>query len=157
MLPAAAAHGRHHDSYTALRDAEHAAAGAASVRRIAARLPAAYIGEARLRIDFYRRLALAATLPVLAEIEADLRDRFGKFGDEVRALLLTTEIRVRAEAKRIAAVETEGSRLKCRRAGSGRDDWVQPGARFPRLTATKPLLRLKEIITFLNHLPAPSA
>ncbi len=155
--PAAAAHGRHHDSYTALRDAEHAAAGAASVRRIAARLPAAYIGEARLRIDFYRRLALAATLPVLAEIEADLRDRFGKFGDEVRALLLTTEIRVRAEAKRIAAVETEGSRLKCRRAGSGRDDWVQPGARFPRLTATKPLLRLKEIITFLNHLPAPSA
>jgi transcription-repair coupling factor (superfamily II helicase) len=29
------------------------------------------------------------------------------------------------------------------------------GTRFPRLTAPKPLLRLKEIISFLNNLPNP--
>ena len=34
-------------------------AGAARVRQ--ARLPAGYVAEARLRIDFYRRLALAET------------------------------------------------------------------------------------------------
>jgi transcription-repair coupling factor (superfamily II helicase) len=84
-----------------------------------------------------------------------LRDRFGKFGDEVRALLLITEIRIRAEQKNIVSVETDSSRLKCLRNSGRRDDWVQVGTRFPRLTAPKPLLRLREIIAFLNNLPTP--
>ncbi len=145
------AHGRHADGYTALRDADHA--GAVPVARIAGRLPPAYIAETRLRLDFYRRLALAASTAALKDIEAELRDRFGLYGDEVRALLLVTEIRLRAEQAGLALVETEGSRLKCLRATGRRDDWVQPGARFPRLTAPRPLLRLREILSFLNHLP----
>ena len=91
----------------------------------------------------------------LKQIEADLRDRFGKYGDEIRALLLITEIRIRAEQKGIVSVETESSRLKCLRNSGQRDDWVQVGMRFPRLTAPKPLLRLREIISFLNNLPNP--
>jgi transcription-repair coupling factor (superfamily II helicase) len=91
----------------------------------------------------------------LKQIEADLRDRFGKFGDEVKALLLITEIRIRAEQKGIVSVETESARLKCLRNSGSRDDWVQIGTRFPRLTAPKPLLRLREIISFLNNLPTP--
>jgi transcription-repair coupling factor (superfamily II helicase) len=146
-----AMHGRHEDGYTALRDAEHA--GAVPVSRIAARLPPSYVAEMRLRLDLYRRLALAGSLPVLKELEAELRDRFGKFGDEVRALLLLTEIRLRAEQAGLASVVTEGPRLKCLRAYGRRDDWVQPGARFPRLTAPRPLLRLREILAFLTHLP----
>ena len=70
-------------------------------------------------------------------------------------LLLITEIRIRAEQKGIVSVETEASRLKCLRNSGRRDDWVQIGTRFPRLTAPKPLLRLKEIISFLNNLPNP--
>ncbi|MCW5549782.1 MAG: transcription-repair coupling factor, partial [Opitutaceae bacterium] len=141
------------DGYTALKDAEDAAA--AEVPRIQARIPASYLAETRLRIDFYRRLALADTPARLKEIEAELRDRFGKFGDEVKALLLVTEIRIRAEQKGIISVETETNRLKCLRHSGQRDDWVQLGTRFPRLTAPKPLLRLREIITFLNNLPSP--
>jgi transcription-repair coupling factor (superfamily II helicase) len=125
------------------------------VARIQARLPSTYIAETRLRIDFYRKLAMTDSLESLRQIEADLRDRFGKFGDEVRALLLVTEIRIRAEQKGIVSVETESSRLKCLRNSGRRDDWVQAGMRFPRLTAPKPLLRLKEIISFLNNLPNP--
>ncbi|MBI5769030.1 MAG: transcription-repair coupling factor [Verrucomicrobia bacterium] len=151
---APAARGRHVDGYTALRDAEVAAGGDA-IAKIQARLPSSYIAETRLRIDFYRRLAMADALPALNQIEADLRDRFGKFGDEVRALLLITEIRIRAEQKGIVSVETESTRLKCLRNSGRRDDWVQVGARFPRLTAPKPLLRLREIIAFLNNLPTP--
>ena len=98
---------------------------------------------------------MADSPAALKQIEADLRDRFGKFGDEVRALLLVTEIRIRAEQKGIVSVETESSRLKCLRNSGRRDDWVQVGTRFPRLTAPKPLLRLKEIISFLNNLPNP--
>ncbi len=147
--------GRHEDSYTALRDAELADSGAVEVARIQARIPSSYLAETRLRIDFYRKLAMADSLPALKQIEADLRDRFGKFGDEVKALLLVTEIRIRAEQKGIISVETESTRLKCLRNSGDRDDWVQLGTRFPRLTTPKPLLRLREIITFLNNLPTP--
>ncbi len=149
----AAERGRHSDGYTALKDAERE--HAVEVDRIQARLPSAYIAETRLRIDFYRKLAMADSLAGLKQIEADLRDRFGKFGDEVKALLLVTEIRLRAEQKGIVSVETESSRLKCLRHSGRRDDWVQVGTRFPRLTAPKPLLRLREIISFLNNLPTP--
>jgi transcription-repair coupling factor (superfamily II helicase) len=149
--PGAATRGRHEDGYTALKDAEVAAGD--NVAKIQARLPASYIAETRLRIDFYRRLALAETSAQLKQIEGDLRDRFGKFGDEVRALLLVTEIRVRAEQKGLITDTTEGSRLKCLRGSGRRDDLVMVGTRFPRLTAPGPLLRLREVISFLNNLP----
>jgi transcription-repair coupling factor (superfamily II helicase) len=149
----ASARGRHQDGYTALKDAENE--HAIDVARIQARIPSSYISETRLRIDFYRKLAMADATATLKQIEADLRDRFGKFGDDIRALLLITEIRIRAEQKGIVSVETESSRLKCLRHSGRRDDWVQVGTRFPRLTAPKPLLRLKEIISFLNNLPNP--
>jgi len=149
----AAARGRHEDGYTALKDAEDA--HVAEIPKIQARLPSGYLPETRLRIDFYRKLAMAETPAKLKEIESDLRDRFGKFGEEVRALLLITEIRIRAEQKGILSVETESNRLKCLRNSGRRDDWVQVGTRFPRLTAPTPLLRLREIISFLNNLPAP--
>jgi transcription-repair coupling factor (superfamily II helicase) len=145
--------GRHEDGYTAIKDAEDAAAP--SIPSISARLPATYLGETRLRIDFYRRLALADSLPSLRLIENDLRDRFGRFGDDVRALLLVTEIRLRAEQKGIVSVEVESSRLKCLRNSGRHDDWVMTGTRFPRLTAPRALLRLREIIHFLNALPNP--
>ncbi len=149
-----AARGRHVDGYKALKDAEDEQ-HAVEVAKIQARIPSSYIAETRLRIDFYRKLAMADALPALKQIEADLRDRFGKFGDEIKALLLITEIRIRAEQKNIVSVETEASRLKCLRNSGRRDDWVQVGTRFPRLTAPKPLLRLREIISFLNNLPNP--
>jgi transcription-repair coupling factor (superfamily II helicase) len=137
------------DSFTALRQAERESGRIAKVQ---ARLPSTYIGETRLRIDFYRRLAMAQNPGQVKEIETELRDRFGKFGEEVRTLLLVTEVRVRAEQKGILSVEADGSRLKCLRNSGQRDDFIQPGSRFPRLTATTPLARLREINTFLLNL-----
>jgi len=146
--------GRHEDGYTAIKDAEDRE-DRAGVGRIQARIPASYIGETRLRIDLYRRLALADSKPSLRQIEAELGDRFGKPVPEVRTLLLVTEIRILAEQKGILSVESESNRLKCLRGSGQRDDWVMIGTRFPRLTAPRPHLRLKEIISFLNHLPNP--
>jgi transcription-repair coupling factor (superfamily II helicase) len=140
------------DSYTALRAAEREAG---AVGMVQARLPADYIGETRLRIDVYRRLALAANPDEVRRIEAELRDRFGRFGEEVQALLLVTEIRCRAEQKGLLSVETEGNRLKCLRNTNRQDDFVQLHHRFPRLTAPTPLARLGEIVIFLQHLPSP--
>jgi transcription-repair coupling factor (superfamily II helicase) len=146
--------GRREDGYTALKDAEDEAGGS-GIGMIQARIPSAYIGETRLRIDAYRKLAMAGSVEAVRQVEAELRDRFGKPGPEVRALLQVTEIRVLAEQKGILSVESESNRLKCLRGSGQRDDWVMLGARFPRLTALRPHLRLKEIIAFLNHLPNP--
>jgi transcription-repair coupling factor (superfamily II helicase) len=146
--------GRHVDGYTALKDAEDEATGP-GVGRVQARIPSSYVGETRLRIDIYRRLAMADSRDAVRQIEAELKDRFGKPGPEVRTLLQVTEIRVLAEQKGIISVESESNRLKCLRGSGQRDDWVMIAARFPRLTAPKPHLRLKEIIAFLNHLPNP--
>jgi len=145
----------HGSSYTAVKEAEHDASGAVEVARIQARIPGKFLSETRLRIDFYRKLAMAGTLKQLKDIETDLRDRFGEYAQEVVALLLVTEIRIRAEHKGIVSVETDSTRLKCLRASGRRDDYVMLGTRFPRLTSPKPLLRLKEIIVFLNNLPNP--
>ena len=140
------------DSYSALRQAERQVG---AIGKIQARLPIAYIGETRLRIDIYRRLAMAQSPESVRQIEAELRDRFGKYAEPVRALLLATEIRVRAEQKGILSVETEGNRLKCLRNSGRRDDFIQPASRFPRLTAPNALARLKEIITFLQNISQP--
>lgn len=139
-------------SYRAIKAAEQSDDGAIEVAKIQARIPSAYISETRLRIDLYRRLAMAENPAKLKEIESDLRDRFGKYGDEVRALLLVTEIRIRAEQKGIISVETDSTRLKCLRGSGVRDDYVMLGSRFPRLVAPKPLARLKEILAFLGNL-----
>ncbi|MDP2137824.1 MAG: helicase-related protein, partial [Candidatus Didemnitutus sp.] len=140
------------DSYTALKQAERAAG---EIAKVQARLPAHYLAETRLRIDFYRRLAMAENPAAIKAIEGELRDRFGKFGDEVRTLLLVTEIRVRAEQKGILSVETDSGRLKCLRNSGQRDDFIQYHSRFPRLTAPTPLARLRELLVFLQNLPNP--
>ncbi|MCF7760922.1 MAG: transcription-repair coupling factor, partial [Cephaloticoccus sp.] len=144
---------RYEDSYTAIKADEDSAT--AAIARIQARIPSTYISETRLRIDFYRRLALAESTGRINEIAAELTDRFGPYGPEVKALLIITEIRVGAEQKGLLSVETESNRLKCLRNSGNRDDWIQVGTRFPRLTAPKPLLRLREIISFLINLPNP--
>ncbi len=140
------------DSYTAIKQAEREAG---EIAKVQARLPARYIAETRLRIDFYRRLAMAENPAAIKSIVGELRDRFGKFGDEVRTLLLVTEIRVRAEQKGILSVETDSGRLKCLRNSGQRDDFIQYHSRFPRLTAPTPLARLRELLVFLQNLPNP--
>jgi transcription-repair coupling factor (superfamily II helicase) len=80
-----------------------------------------------LRIDFYRKLAMAEVSRSSRSSNTELLDRFGAFGDEVRALLIVTEIRIRAEQKGIVSVETESTRLKCLRARGARDDYRHAG------------------------------
>ncbi|MEM9227291.1 MAG: DEAD/DEAH box helicase, partial [Verrucomicrobiota bacterium] len=124
---------------------------------IEAYLPTAYVSEARLRIDLYRRLAMASNLEQLQAVTEELDDRFGTPPAPVDALLKMTEIRVRAEQKGISAVETLGNRLQCRRAETREPSYIQVGNRFPRLTAKKPLAKLTEISTFLARLPGQAS
>ncbi len=118
---------------------------------IVATLPAPYINEVRLRVDAFRRLAMAASVDEVRDIAAALEDRFGKPPAEAKAFLLICELRCLAESRGIVAVETEAGRLKCKLARPRPDgsQYLKVGANFPRLEKSDPFRRLEEIRSFL--------
>ena len=141
-------------SFAAIKDAEYKQG---LDRIIEANLPADYIDEPRLRIDFYRRLALAESRETIRNIAEELADRFGKLPSPVQNLIEISTIRVLAEEAGVRRVENENERLICRLAQPGeRDAFLKSGTRFPRLSATDPHKKLFEIQKFLirNCLPS---
>ncbi len=141
-------------SFAAIKEAENTG----TEKTIEAALPADYIAEPRLRIDLYRRLALAEARETVREIAAELEDRFGPVPLATEALIAVSEIRVLAERAGVRRVESEGDRLICKlaqpqpgpnRQAQGRQEFLKSGTRFPRLKAKDPLKRLKEIQKFL--------
>jgi transcription-repair coupling factor (superfamily II helicase) len=136
-------------SFAAIKEAEY---GNRQADLVEAALPTAYIAEPRLRIDFYRRLALAQNTREIEETAEALADRFGPCPLATVALLEVTRVRVLAEEAGVRRVETEGDRLICKLArpgGSG--EFLKRGTRFPRLRAKDPLKRLAEIKRFLKQ------
>ena len=136
------------DGFAAIKAAEYTSLS----RIIEASLPANYITEPRLRIDIYRRFALAENSQSIRTISEEIEDRFGKRPVAVDALIELCEIRISAELAGIRRVESENERLICRYAHPKKDrEFLKIGSRFPRLTAEDPLLRLKEINKFLQR------
>lgn len=124
------------------------------IPKFAATLPEFYIDESRLRIEFFRELAMASDLDAVQHIQDSMEDRFGPIPEAAIALLKMTEIRVLAEQKGINWVETEGNRLKLKIARAKSDSFVKVGPRFPRLSKKTPLKRLEEIRSHLNRIPS---
>jgi transcription-repair coupling factor (superfamily II helicase) len=118
---------------------------------LAAYIPPSYVGEAELRIRFYRELALCASPAEVDAVAEAMRDRFGKLPPQVETLAMITRIRTLAEQAGIVLVETEGDILRCVRATGRRGDYLKIGNRFPRLTAPSTALRLREIVSFLRR------
>lgn len=135
--------------FAALMDAEIADS---RIEPVSAHLPASYIPETRLRIDFYRQLAMASSLEEIAAIEESLSDRFGHLPETVMRLISVSRIRIRAEIAGVQTVETDGNRLKCQRIHSKKGSYIQQSGRFPRLTGHTANLRLREIEQFLTRL-----
>ena len=136
-------------SFAAIKDAEYQNRKA---KIIEAALPTDYIAEPRLRIDLYRRLALAGQRETVRQIADELADRFGQPPLPAQALITISEVRVLAELAGVRRVETEGDRLICRLAQPDKKgEFLKSGTRFPRLTRKDPLLRLAEIQKFLQR------
>jgi transcription-repair coupling factor (superfamily II helicase) len=123
---------------------------------LTATLPSDWIPETRLRIEAFRRIALALDAAEVAELRTSLKDRYGKLPPEADALLSLAEIRCLAEDKCVISVTTDGAVLRCQQAAAGRvPEPILVGNRFPRLTVRDPLRKLKEIRGFLSRLSAP--
>ena len=125
---------------------------------LVAALPADWIPDTRLRLEAFRRVALAATREEVAALRDELRDRFGRPPREAAALLDLADLRCLASSRGVVRVETEGAVLRCHRVarGGGEEPLLQMG-RFPRLTAREPLRKLSEIRGFLSRLPETAA
>lgn len=80
-------------------------------------LPEDYLPDVNERLRLYKRIA-AADENALAELEAELRDRFGPLPEPARYLLALTRLRRRAEALGIEKLEigARGGRIEFARA-----------------------------------------
>ena len=116
-------------------------------------IPATYINEPRLRIEVYRKLARVMEIEEIEELKVELLDRFGQFPCETDALFMETEVRCLAEIAGFDSIETKGQSLYCRIPKKPNDTTVhyhRLAGQIPRLSSTKPLLKLKEVIRFLK-------
>ncbi len=77
-------------------------------------LPSDYVTEQRLRLQLYRRLAEIETLADVADMDAELRDRFGPLPEEVQNLLYQIRLRILAYTAGVENIGNDGRRLTMR-------------------------------------------
>jgi transcription-repair coupling factor (superfamily II helicase) len=78
---------------------------------IDAHVPAAFIGYEAARVDLHRRIASAATLEELADLRAELTDRFGEIPEPVDNLIFLGEVRVTLQNLGADGLSVKQSRL----------------------------------------------
>ncbi len=71
---------------------------------VAAYVPKSYIRADNARMEIYRRLVSCTTLEDWRQLEADLRDAFGPYPQQVRALLDLAELRILAQPWTIRSI-----------------------------------------------------
>jgi transcription-repair coupling factor (superfamily II helicase) len=77
-----------------------------------AHLPIEYIESERLRLDLYRRIADAQNDEALAEISAELVDRFGPIPDAALELMAVASLRLFAKSLGLTDVAISGKNLR---------------------------------------------
>jgi transcription-repair coupling factor (superfamily II helicase) len=78
---------------------------------IDAHVPAGFIGYEAARVDLHRRIASAGDLSELADLRAELSDRFGDIPEPVDNLIFLGEVRVTLQDLRADALSVRQSRL----------------------------------------------
>ncbi|MGA2323338.1 MAG: transcription-repair coupling factor [Sedimentisphaerales bacterium] len=77
----------------------------------AAYIPKNYIPADRIRLDVYRRIAVAKTAEELSHLETELADVYGSPGEEVKSLLSIAELRIAADKLDINRIVAHGGNL----------------------------------------------
>jgi transcription-repair coupling factor (superfamily II helicase) len=71
---------------------------------VTALIPEDYVADTELRLNLYRQIAGVTTLQETADLQEELRDRFGDFPEEVEHLFALISLRIRAGALGIDSV-----------------------------------------------------
>jgi len=109
-------------------------------------LPASYISEPKTRIQAYRALAEVAAPEQLEKVRKTWRDRFGPLPEAVEDLMILSEIKLAAAARKIAKVEVKDRKLMLTRGG----DYILVSGKFPRLMEDEPGERLREALELIR-------
>jgi transcription-repair coupling factor (superfamily II helicase) len=115
-----------------------------------AALPEAYIPEAKLRIEAYRRIAQATELAEITSHRTEWRDRFGALPRSAKLLLAAAELKLHAAAAGVDTIETKDDKIMC----STRGQFYQPAGKFPRFVKPTAEGKLAEIQALLKTLAA---
>jgi transcription-repair coupling factor (superfamily II helicase) len=105
-------------------------------------LPASYISEPKMRIQAYRALAEVATQEQLDAVRKTWRDRYGPLPEAVENLLMLSEIKLAAAARKLVKVEVKERKLMLTRGG----DYMLVAGKFPRLMEEDAARRLREAL-----------
>jgi transcription-repair coupling factor (superfamily II helicase) len=111
-------------------------------------LPTTYITEPKTRIQAYRALAEVSSPDHLEKVRKSWRDRFGPFPEAVENLLVLSDIKLAAAARKIARVEVKDQKLMLTRGG----DYILVSGKFPRLQSDTPAKRLRETLNLIRSL-----
>ena len=112
---------------------------------VAASIPETYIAEPALRLQLYRRMAGLTTPQQVAEMEQELRDRFGPPPAQVEDLLYVLQVKALAIRAGVSAIGREDEQLALRSDALETVDRAQlqqrlgPGARVGRRQVLIPL------------------
>ena len=109
-------------------------------------LPHDYISDPQSRIQAYRRLAEVSTPEQLETLRKTWRDRFGPLPTAGANLLLMTELKLLAAARKVTMVEVREGKVMLTRGG----DYILLGGKFPRLHATAPNQQLQELAELIR-------
>ena len=116
--------------------------------RVAAFVPASFIGDASLRIRAYRDIAEITTHDQLERLMRDWRDRFGSFPSAVDNLFLLIEMKLAAARSGVSRVEVRERKLMLTRRG----DFILVAGKFPRLVAAEIEQQLGEALELIKKL-----
>ncbi|WP_392544545.1 transcription-repair coupling factor [Oryzobacter telluris] len=93
-------------------DADEAPAEIKIELPVDAHLPHDYVPHERLRLEMYKKLAAVVDEAQLAEIEAELVDRYGALPEPVRNLVEVARLRTVARAAGIADISVQGNHVR---------------------------------------------
>jgi transcription-repair coupling factor (superfamily II helicase) len=79
---------------------------------ISVRIDAEYIPEENQRLRMYKKIAGAEDLPALAEVRAELKDRYGDLPESVSNLLDAGEIRLMSQQLGIAQIDRKRTQIE---------------------------------------------
>ncbi|HEX3049602.1 MAG TPA: transcription-repair coupling factor [Aggregatilineaceae bacterium] len=77
-------------------------------------IPTSFISEPSLRIQLYRRLAELEDMKSVADMEAELTDRFGTLPRAVQGLLLQLRVKLLAQHANASAIASENGQISIR-------------------------------------------